>query len=100
MWNGVALGCGTNPARFCPDLPVTRAEMAVFIERAKRGSTFTFTPTGTRFADVPATHWAAGFIEQLYNDGITSGCATGPLRYCPDAVITRAAMAPMLLKAR
>lgn len=100
VWNGVTLGCATNPARFCPDAVVTRAEMAVFIERAKRGSTFTFTPTGTRFADVPATHWAAGFIEQLYNDGITVGCATGPLRYCPDAPVTRAAMAPMLLKGR
>jgi Gametolysin peptidase M11/S-layer homology domain len=100
VWNGVTLGCAINPARFCPDAPVTRAEMAVFIERVKRGSTFTFTPTGTRFADVPATHWAAGFIEQLHIDGITSGCATGPLRYCPGAPITRAAMAPMLLKAR
>lgn len=99
-WNGITLGCATNPMRFCPDATVTRAEMAVFIERAKRGSTFTFTPTGTRFADVPATYWAAGFIEQLYNDGITLGCATGPLRYCPDAPITRASMAPMLLKAR
>lgn len=100
VWNGITLGCASNPMRFCPDRPVTRAEMAVFIERAKRGSTFTYTPTGTRFADVPATHWAAGFIEQLYLDGITTGCASSPLRYCPDALITRAAMAPMLLKAR
>ena len=99
-WNGVALGCDSAPARFCPDAPVTRAEMATFIERAKRGSGFTLTPTGTRFADVPATHWAAGFVEQLYTDGITLGCATSPLRFCPDAAITRAQMAPMLLKAR
>jgi len=99
-WNGVALGCASSPARFCPDAPVTRAEMATFIERAKRGSGFTFTPTGTRFADVPSTHWAAGFIEQLHTDGITSGCSASPLRYCPDAAITRAQMAPMLLKAR
>ena len=99
-WNGVSLGCATTPARFCPDAPVTRAEMATFIERAKRGSGFTFTATGTRFADVPASHWASGFIEQLYTDGITLGCATEPLRYCPDSPITRAQMAPMLLKAR
>jgi len=99
-WNGVSLGCASEPARFCPDAPVTRAEMATFIERAKRGTAFTFTATGTRFADVPSSHWAAGFIEQLYTDGITLGCASNPLRYCPDAPITRAQMAPMLLKAR
>ena len=99
-WNGITAGCASNPMRFCPDALVTRAEMAVFIERAKRGSGFSLTPTGTVFADVPATYWAAGFIEQLHADGITGGCATGPLRFCPDAPITRAAMAPMLLKAR
>ena len=99
-WNGITTGCASNPMRFCPDASVTRAEMAVFIERAKRGGNFTYTPTGTLFADVPATHFAAGFIEQLHIDGITSGCASNPLRYCPDGLVTRAAMAPMLLKAR
>ena len=100
VWNGVTAGCATGPARFCPDAPVTRDQMAVFIERAKRGADFARAATGTRFADVPATHWAAGFIEQLYDDAITGGCATSPLRFCPDAPITRAQMAPMLLKAR
>ena len=100
VWNGVTLGCATNPLRFCPEQQVTRAEMAVFIERVKRGSLFSPTATGTRFADVPATYWAAGFIEQLYTDGITNGCAINPLRYCPLAYITRSEMAPMLIKAR
>jgi hypothetical protein len=27
-------GCGTNPARYCPDDLVTRGQMAVFIVRA------------------------------------------------------------------
>ncbi|HVF65735.1 MAG TPA: S-layer homology domain-containing protein [Casimicrobiaceae bacterium] len=99
-WHGVTQGCATNPARFCPDDFVTRAEIAVFIERAIRGSTFAFTSTGTRFADVPRMHWAAGQIEQLHIDGITTGCAANPLRYCPDTLITRAEMAPMLLRGR
>lgn len=99
-WHGIALECGTNPLRYCPDQPITRAEMAAFVERAKRGPDFAFTATGTRFADVPATHWAAKYIEQLYADGITSGCATNPLRFCPDAPVTRAQMAPFLLKGR
>jgi len=34
----------------------------------------------------------------LYNEGITSGCGTGPLRYCPDDLVTRAQMAVFLVK--
>jgi hypothetical protein len=74
--------------------------MAAFLERAKRGPGYAFTATGTVFADVPQTHWAAKYIEQLSTDGITAGCATAPLRFCPDAPITRAQMAPFLLKGR
>ncbi|MDH5286924.1 MAG: S-layer homology domain-containing protein [Betaproteobacteria bacterium] len=99
-WHGVAVECGTSPLRYCPDVPITRAETAAFIERAKRGPSYAFTATGTRFADVPITHWAAKYIEQLHIDGITSGCATSPLRYCPDGNLTRAQMAPLLLRGR
>ena len=99
-WYGIAIECGTNPLRYCPDKAITRAEMAAFVERAKRGPAFAFTATGTRFADVPITQWAAKYIEQLYTDGVTTGCLASPLRYCPDAAITRAEMAPMLLRAR
>jgi hypothetical protein len=99
-WNGVSRGCAAGPALFCPNPMVTRAEMAVFIERAKRGSNFAYPATGTVFADVPATHWAVGPIEQLRTDGITGGCAASPLRYCPDRTITRAEMAIFLLKGR
>jgi hypothetical protein len=44
----------------------------------------------------------AAWIEQLYNEGITAGCAPAPPggkpRYCPDAPVTRAEMAVFLLK--
>jgi len=99
-WNGVTRGCAAGPALFCPNPMVTRAEMAVFIERAKHGSNFAYPATGTVFADVPSTHWAVGPIEQLRTDGITGGCAASPLRYCPDRTITRAEMAIFLLKGR
>lgn len=32
--DGITGGCGASPARYCPDQPVTRAEMAVFLVRA------------------------------------------------------------------
>jgi hypothetical protein len=50
------------------------------------------------FADVPATHWAWGWIERLYDAGITGGCGTAPLIYCPNNTVTRAQMAIFLLR--
>ncbi len=50
------------------------------------------------FEDVPPTHWAWQEIERLYNDQITAGCATNPLRYCPDNIVKRSEMAVFLLK--
>ena len=56
------------------------------------------TSSGALFEDVPSTYWARDFIERLYNAGITSGCSTSPLMYCPDATVTRAQMAIFILR--
>jgi hypothetical protein len=32
--SGITSGCGHNPLTYCPENNVTRAEMAVFIDRA------------------------------------------------------------------
>ncbi|MBI3161614.1 MAG: S-layer homology domain-containing protein [Chloroflexi bacterium] len=50
------------------------------------------------FSDVPSTHWAADFIERLYNAGITGGCNSSPLMYCPESSVTRAQMAVFILR--
>jgi hypothetical protein len=54
--------------------------------------------SSTTFVDVPASYWAYNFIERLYNAGITSGCSTSPMMYCPDAYVTRAQMAIFILR--
>ena len=96
--DGITGGCGTSPLRYCPSNPVTRAQMAVFLLRAKHGSNYT-PPTATGiFDDVPVGSFAADWIEQLYNEGITGGCGTNPLRYCPDNSVTRAQMAVFIVK--
>jgi len=56
-------------------------------------------PTTAVFADVPVGHWARGPIEAMYREGITAGCDTSPLRYCPDSVVTRAQMAAFICRA-
>jgi hypothetical protein len=42
------------------------------------------------FADVPFAHPYHDDIEALYLAGYTAGCNTNPLRYCPDAAMSRA----------
>jgi hypothetical protein len=95
---GITTGCASAPLRFCPLDPVRRDQMAVFLVRAK-GLT-TLTPATATFADVPTTFWAYGWIERLYEQAITQGCASGPPRlYCPADSVTRRQMAAFLIRA-
>ena len=50
------------------------------------------------FQDVPPGHWAEDAIYKIYNAGITKGCSVDPLLYCPDKVVSKAAMAVFLLR--
>ncbi len=97
--SGVTAGCGTNPLVYCPEQVVTRAEMAVLIEAAKRGTGFVPPRAAGIFGDVPSNYWAADWIEQLFNDHITAGCSVTPLLYCPESPVTRAEMAVFLMVA-
>lgn len=96
----ITSGCSQNPKKYCPDEPTTRAMAAVLMLRGKYGADYVppASPEGPFFEDVPATHPFFGYIQQLYRDGITSGCAQNPLRFCPDAVLTRDQAAVMLLR--
>jgi hypothetical protein len=88
-------GCGSG--NYCPEASVTRAQMAVFLLKAIHGASYSPPPATGTFADVPADHWAAAWIEQLAAEGITSGCGNG--NYCPESPVTRAQMAVFLIKA-
>lgn len=94
--DGVTAGCAAG--LYCPDYLVSRAQMAVFLLKAKYGSSYTppAVGSGTGFNDVPVTHWAAAWIKQLAAEGITGGC--GSDIYCPDSLVTRAQMAVFLVK--
>jgi hypothetical protein len=93
-------GCGTNPLSYCPEGTVTRAQMAVFLERGIQGSSYNPPAVGgtTGFNDVSTLYWAAAWIKQLAADGITGGCGTGI--YCPEGAVTRAQMAIFLLRSK
>lgn len=85
-----------------PGAPVTRAEFAELLLRATYGFDYRAPPLAageeTSFADVPADHWAAGWVRQLALEGITTGTADG--RFDPDSVVTRDQAAVFLLRAK
>jgi hypothetical protein len=83
--NGLTAGCSVIPLNFCPDQIMDRAQSSVFVLRGNYGTGYT-PPVAPwdRFADdwSPGA-WAEKWAEGMYNAGLTAGCATGPLRYCP-----------------
>jgi hypothetical protein len=93
-------GCGVHPFKYCPESTVTRAQMAVFLERGIHGSSYNPPAVGggSGFADVPIDYWAGAWIKQLAADGVTSGCGSG--NYCPESPVTRAQMAVFLLRSK
>lgn len=94
---GITSGCSSSPKLYCPDRYITRAEMALFLLRAKYGNSYTPPPaSGTLFDDVSLDHWAAAWIEALAQEGITAGCS--PTKYCPEQRVDRAQMAVFLVK--
>ena len=94
---GISGGCSSVPPRYCPASGITRAQLAVFLVRAMGETPYDkATPT---FQDVPKTNPAYGYIERIYQLGITGGCATAPLRYCPTASVNRSQMAVFLCRA-
>jgi hypothetical protein len=93
---GITGGCGNG--NYCPDDPVTRGQMAVLLLKTLLGSGYV-PPTATGiFADVPPGYFAIDWIEDLYGRGITAGCGTNPLRYCPDQAVPREQMATFLVR--
>src|SRR5689334_12541169 len=72
--DGITAGC--TGGNYCPDNPITRSQMAVFLLRAKHGGSYVPPPaSGAVFFDVHVTDFASDWIEQLYAEGVTGGCA-------------------------
>ncbi len=88
-YSGITSGCGGG--NFCPDAPVTRGQMAVFIETALGHPANACTGLFADANGAAVGSAVCGFIERLAADGITGGCGSGT--FCPNAPVTRGAMA-------
>ena len=94
---GITAGCNGG-AGYCPGATVTRDQMAVFLLKSKYGSSHVPPAATSIFSDVATADPFEPWIMELYNLGVTAGCATSPLRYCPTDPNTRGQMAVFLVK--
>ncbi len=101
---GVFTGTECEANRICPDDPLTRWVAAVWMVRILDGEE-PAAITESRFSDVNASPmweesmWFAPHVERLAELEVTMGCATDPLRYCPDGNLTRAQVASWIARA-
>lgn len=88
---------GYPDGTFKPNTPVTRAQFASFIVRAFPQYSPVKAPARI-FADVSPSSAHAATTQALYEAGITRGCETEPLRYCPSDQLRRDQVASFLAR--
>jgi len=94
---GIVAGCSTpGGPNYCPNAPVLRQQMAVFLLRTLVGSAYTPPACTGLFGDVTCPGLFSDWIEDLFIRGIAAGC--GGSNFCPTSPITRGQMAPFLSK--
>ena len=96
---GVFEGTECAAGRFCPEDPIPRWVVAVWLVRVLDDGAQPPGVGASSFADVGEGVWWAPFVERLAALEVTAGCAVDPLRFCPDDSVTRAQMASFLTRA-
>ena len=95
--NGVFDGTNCKPQHFCPEEPLQRWEMAVWLVRVVDGKNPEATET-SRFVDIDVSEWWSDYTERLAEMGVTGGCSEEPA-FCPTERVSRQQMATLLARA-
>ena len=95
---GVMARTGCRRGYLCPNEPLRRWEIAVWLIRVLEGDD-PGRPSRSRFEDVSVGQWWAGHVEQLAQRRITLGCSSEPRLFCPNDTVTRGQMAAFLVRA-
>ena len=85
---GLTNGCSANPLNYCPGNTLKRVESAKFMLTAMQGASYAppTDPNGYVFLDdwsPPSISWGRAWAEGLWDVGLTNGCSTNPLLFCP-----------------
>ena len=92
---GITTGYADGTYR--PNDPVSRAEMAVFLDRAF--DAIQQSSADIVFTDVAPDAFYASSTQALFDSAVSLGCAEDPIRYCPFDQVTRGQMASFLTRA-
>lgn len=96
--SSLGLMIGDDQGNFNPDKTITRAEAATIIVRAKGLEDAAAGAKGaTQFTDVPASHWASGYINLATQNGIIVGYGDGT--FGPEDDVTYEQMVKMIVAA-
>ena len=79
---------GYPEGEFKPDSSITRAEFTAVLCRTIGAEAYADSLKGiiTGFNDVPASHWASGYINYAYGLGVINGIGEG--KFAPDEPVT------------
>ncbi len=88
---------------YCPANVLTRAESAVFMLRAALGTGYT--PPAPPYTKWINDNWALGtwaqpWAEGMWTAGLTAGCSTSPVMFCPWDQLPREQAAVFSLRIR
>ena len=92
---GITRGCAQNPSRFCPDVSLTRGQMAAFLTRALHLPRVE--PSG--LTDTVGSQFSSD-IDAVVAAGIMTPCVTTPLSFCLRSPLTRGQTATFLVEAQ
>ena len=101
--DGFTAGCqtGNEPLKYCPWQEHTRAEAAVFFLRMLHGPEHYSPPAAEGiFDDAPTYTWYADWVEAAYEAKLMFPCQSNPLSFCPETLLTRAAAAEIMVRAK
>jgi M6 family metalloprotease-like protein len=97
--NNFTAGCTTNPLKFCPDQLMNRAQAAVFMSKGNFGGSYSPPPASHIFVDDWTNYiWAEPWAEVMYNNNLSAGCSTNPLKFCPGQILSKVEVAVFGLK--
>jgi hypothetical protein len=88
--DGFTAGCSLDELAFCPFDLVTKAEMAVFMLRARNGVEWEPDPPQGFLSDMDIDDWRTKWAEAAVEYGIMVPCVSITNRFCPDEEPPRA----------